>query len=208
MSTCPTCGQVLPEEPTPTTGITKAYPGKVTFDKTSDQGTGAYYGTACILIDPGMVKVSLNGEDALKGNQHNGRDVWRFLKVGDAYPKPWNFLFTHADGTIYTFTVTTSTVPQAPDTPSGPTGDRIESVKPSSYGNGERGNARFPHPGAYYGKNIQIFIDGVYKMTVADGSKRQEGKNGLIWKPISDSNGKLVVVGEYKVKYSFCTIKW
>ena len=185
----------------PPTG-TKPYPGKVTFDKTSDQGTGDYYGTACLLIDPGMVKVVLNGEVALKGNMYGSRDVWRFLKVGDGYPKPWNFVFTHTDGTVYTYVVIASA------STDGPAGGNTETVRPSSYGNGDRGNARFSKTGAAYGKNIQVWIDGVLKMTVTDGSKRQEGKNGLIWKPVSDSNGKLVVVGEYKVHYSSCTLKW
>jgi len=201
MPTCPKCKHTWSDTPSPPIG-TKPYPGRVTFDKTSDQGSGAYHGTACVLLDPGMIKVTLNGEVALKGNPYNGRDVWRFLKVGDGYVKPWTFIFYHADGTVYSYVVTGSS------TPTGPTGGNTETVKPSSYGNGDRGNARFSKPGSAYGKNIQVWVDGSLKMIVADGSKRQEGKNGLIWKPVSDSNGRLVVVGEYKVHYKTCTIRW
>lgn len=83
-----------------------------------------------------------------------------------------------------------------------------ETSAPSSYGNDNRGNARFSHPGSYYGKNIQVYIDGVHKMTVPDGSQRVEGNNGLLWKPVSENDGNLVVVGEYDVKFSTCTIKY
>lgn len=83
-----------------------------------------------------------------------------------------------------------------------------ETSAPSSYGNDNRGNARFGHPGSYYGKNIQVYIDGVHKMTVPDGSQRVEGVNGLIWKPVSENDGNLVVVGEYDVKFSTCTVRW
>ncbi|HAR37483.1 MAG TPA: hypothetical protein DCS09_02265 [Porphyromonadaceae bacterium] len=195
----------------PPTATAKPYPGRVTFDKTSDQGSGAYAGTACLLIDPGMVKVVLNGEVALKGNMYGGRDVWRFLKVGDGYIKPWNFTFTHADGTVYTYIVSGNTNPAEP---TGPTGGRTESANQTSCGNPTgsncRPNFRFDHPGEYYGKNIQIFIDGkLISPIVADGSKRKEYPDGTIWKPRSDSNGNLVVVGPYGGKgKKTCVIKW
>lgn len=83
-----------------------------------------------------------------------------------------------------------------------------ETSSPSSYGNGGRGNCRFSHPGSYYGKNIQVYIDGVFKLPVPDGSQRAEGANGLTWKPVSESDGNLVVVGEFDTQFNSCTIKW
>ena len=200
MSTCPTCGQNISDQP----GIVKPYPLKVIFDKTSDQGSGAYFGTACLIIDPGMSSVTLNGEVAFKGNQYKGKDVWRFKRVGNDYAKPLKFILTHSTGPQYSYVIN-----EAAETPSG---GRSETAKPSSYGNPDganaRGNARFSKPGSAYGNNIQVWIDSILKMTVADGAKRQEGKNGLIWKPVSDSNGKLVVVGEYGKRGWTCTIRW
>ena len=210
MATCPTCGQKIPDVVVPSTGL-KPYPLKVVFDKTSDQGSGEYFGTACVLLDPGMSKVTLNGEVAFKGNQYKGKDVWRFKKVGNAYTKPWTFVFTHSTGPQYSYVINESG--STPATPDAPAGGHTETVKPTSYGNPDskgrkRGNARFSHPGSWYGRNIQILIDGKLMMTVPDGSKRDEGNNGLLWKPVSDSNGRLVVVGPYGLTFKECTIKW
>ena len=196
------CDQYFPAGPVVPPATSKPYSGKVIFDNTSDKGPAV--GTACVLIAPGMSQGSLNGDAAIKGNQHNGLDVWYFPKSGDKYSRPLSFIFTHPSGQRYSFVVN-PTVP--------PTGDRTETVAPSSYGNpdGEgrkRGNARFSHPGSYYGKNIEVWIDGVLKMKVANGGKRQEGENGLVFKPVSDSNRKLVVVGPYGLKFSKCTIKF
>jgi len=201
MTTCPKCGHKWGETPVPTT---EAFPHKIVFEKESDEG----YGNVGIVLFPTLADadvsfVSVNGEVATKATPYRGHPVFTLSKNGGLYPLPLKFVVKTPDGKSYV-----ASYNETADTPAGPTGGNSETVKPSSYGNGDRGNARFSKPGAAYGKNIQVYIDGALKMTVADGSKRQEGRNGLIWKPISDNNGKLVVVGEYKVHYGSCTIKW
>lgn len=78
----------------------------------------------------------------------------------------------------------------------------------SSYSDDGRGICRFGHPGSYYGENVQVYIDGVFKMTVTDGSQRTPGPNGLLWKPVSENDGSLALLGEPNVQFSSCTIKY
>jgi len=206
MATCPTCGQKIPDVVVPQPGI-KPYPLKVIFDKTSDQGTGEYHGTSCLLLDPGMVKVTLNGEVAFKGNPYKGKDVWRFKKVGDAYPKPWNFVFTHSTGQQYSYVINESGgTPANPDTP---TGGKTLTVKNSGQANGNRSHFRFPSKVAVYG-NFSFSFDGgkVHYVTaeqVKDG-RHEPGGGVLVKSP--DNRGGTAILGEYGKTYKSCTLKW
>jgi hypothetical protein len=211
---CPHCGKVLADTatpiptpiPTPTPNpTTKVFPHKIIFERESDEG----YGNVAIILFPTLADaeitaVAVNGEVATKAHPYNGHPVFTLTKTGDKYTRPLRFTIVYG-GETYTAEQSTSTTPVPTPTPAG---GHNETVKPSSYGNGNRGNARFSHPGSWYGKNIEVWIDGTKVMTVEDGGKRKEGKNGLIWKPVSDSNKKLVVVGPYGLKFNSCTIKW
>ncbi|HBA73492.1 MAG TPA: hypothetical protein DCZ63_15255 [Geobacter sp.] len=180
----------------------KIFPHKITFERESDQGNGngavVYFST---LSDSEITAVSVNGEVAIKGNPWQGHPVFKLSKTGDLYTRPLKFSITY-NGGFYG-------VEQSPNIESpAPSGGNSETTKPDGYANGGRGNARFKHPGSWYGKNIEVWIDGVKKLSVPDGSKRQEGKNGLVWKPISENDKKLVVIGEYNTQFGSCTIKW
>ena len=198
------CNQYFPGGPVipPVTPVptTKPYPGKVTFDKTSDQGSGIYYGTACVLLDPGMIKVVLNGEVAFKGNQYKGRDVWRFLKVGDGYAKPWTFQFIHADGTVYSYIVTATADPVV--------GSNKETSKTSAYANGNREHFRLSKSGVSYGNNITLTFSNGLTRTIKNGETRQEFSDGVLWKPVSDSNSKAVVLGPRNVRIASLTVSY
>jgi len=203
MPTCPKCGHSFTEAVQPSTGL-KPYPGKVVWDKTSDQGTGEYFGTACLLLDPGMAKVTLNGEVAFKGAQYKGKDVWRFKKVGNAYQQPLNFIFTHSTGPQYSYVIN-----EAADTPPGPTGGKSLTVKNSGQANGNRSHFRFPDKVAVYG-NFSFSFDGgkVFSVTreqVADG-RHEPGGGVLVKSP--DNRGGTAILGEYGKTYKTCTIKW
>ena len=105
--TTPTTPTVPTTPTTPTTG-TKAFPDSITFDNTSDQGSGSYSGTACILFPESwegrIQKVVVNGETALHGISYKGRPVFRLLKTGDQYIRPLKFTITGSDGQVYTAT--------------------------------------------------------------------------------------------------------
>jgi len=196
-----------PTEPTtPVTPTAKVFPGTITFDNTSDQGAGPYYGTACVLfpaIWEGRIKtVDMNGETAFHGTSYNGRPVFRLLKTGDKYTRPLKFTITSTDGQVYTATSGSA---------AAPAGKNAESAKPSSCGNPDgancRQNMRFKHPGSYYGTSPTVDCDGT-KYAIKNSSKRQEEAGGWIWKPVSDSNGNLVIVGRNGKKYQSCTVIW
>src|SRR5574340_1250309 len=56
---------------TPSTPTPQPFPDTITFDNTSDQGTGSYHGTACVLFPASwegrIQRVIVNGETALHG---------------------------------------------------------------------------------------------------------------------------------------------
>jgi len=189
-----------PVDPSPTT---KELPGTVLWEDSSDAGEVEYRGKAVMIFpkeyEGKITKVVAAGETAFHAASWKGQPTFRLSKPGSEYKRPITLAITTTAGNF------TKVINEGS---SQPTGNNQETVAPSSYGNGNRGNARFSKPGNAYGKNIPVFIDGVLKLTVSDGSKRTEGRNGLIWKPVSDSNGRLVVVGEYNVKFKTCTIKW
>lgn len=198
-------------EPTPTptptpSPTTKPFPDTITFDNTSDQGPVA--GTACILFPASwagkITAVTVNNEVATSGNSYKGRPTFYLSKAGDKYTRPLKFVITTTIGT-YTASSETATDPVV--------GNNKETSKyggscGNPTGSNCRRNFRFSKPGSSYGSNIKVYLDGVLKMTVVDGSKRQQGSNGMIWKPVSDNNKKLVFVAEYGKKNSECTIIW
>jgi hypothetical protein len=92
-------------------------------------------------------------------------------------------------------------------TQSGGGGTQSETAKVASYANGNRAHFRFSKPGSGYGKNISVTL-GNDKVIVPDGSQRYEGPGGFLWKPVSENNHKLVVLGKTNVKYSSCTINY
>ena len=110
IKTCIDSGGSTTTEETPTTGETPtgpavvAFPNAITFDKTSDQGTGSYYGTACLLFPASwegrIQKVIVNGEVALHGISYKGQPVFRLLKTGDNY-LPATIEITATDGRQY-----------------------------------------------------------------------------------------------------------
>ena len=202
---CPRCGNDLIDtnKPvTPVTPVTEVFPHKIVFERESDEGNGdgavVYFPS---LSDREVSSVALNGEVAVKGNAYQGHPVFKLSKTGDQYTRPLKFSIV-CGGVIYVAEQSSSAEPTTPS------GGNSATSKPDGYANEGRGNARFPYVGAHYGKNIEVWIDGVLKMRVADGSKRQEGKNGLTWKPISENTGKLVVIGEFNTQFNSCTIKW
>ena len=149
-----------------------------------------------------MVQVSLNGEVAFKGKQYNGKDVWRFKKVGDGYAKPWNFVFTHSTGPVYTYTITASA-----ETPTGPTGGKSLTVKNSGQANGNRSHFRFPDRVVSYGNVSFSFDDGkvLTRDQVADG-RHELGGGALVKSP--DNRGGTAILGEYGKTYKNCTLRW
>jgi hypothetical protein len=136
------CIKAFPVIP-PTTGAT-VFPDQITFERSSDQGAGVYYGTAVILFPTSwegrITSVIVNGEAAFHGTSYKGRPVFRLLKTGDQYARPLKFTIAAADGTIYTATSGTSSP-----------------VNPPS-------------------------------------SSPQVAGNGILWKPVADSGGDLVVL--------------
>jgi len=184
--------------------------GKITFDNSCDQGPASVkVGGACVLLgtewEGKVLETSLNGEKAVQGNSYNSRPTFYFANPGSIYKRPLVFLFKTTLGT-YTYTAGSAVTP---DTPSGA---NKESVRASSCGNptgsGCRNNYRFSHPGSYYGHTPTVTCGGK-TWRVKDSSKRQEEKNGWIWKPQSDSKpSRLVVVGEYKARWPECTVTW
>jgi len=206
MAKCPTCGQELPVTP-PSTG--KIFPHRIVFERESDEG----YGVGAIVLFPSLADadvtyVSVNGEIAKKAHPYNGHPVFTLTKPGDQYLRPLKFVIKMSDGSTYTKEGEAAT-PATPDTPSG---GHSETVGWKGCGNPDgakcRRNFRFRHPGSYYGKTPTVYLDGAKKLPVKDSAKRQEGANGIIWKPKSDSDGKLVGVGEYAGKHQKCTVTW
>ena len=209
-----TCVRACLDDPLPTTPTTpttptgsKVFPGQIIFEASSDVATGAYAGKALIMLPAGwygkILSVGLNGETGFK-DEYRGQPVFRFMKEGSAYSRPLKIAITATDGQVYT--ATTGAV-----SPTTPTGKNSESVKPSSCGNPTgancRQNMRYGHPGSYYGKTPTVNCDGD-KYFIKNSSKRQEESGGWIWKPVSDSNKNLVIVGKHGKKYGQCTVIW
>lgn len=192
--------------PVPTT---KVFPDSIVFDNTSDQGTGIYFGTACVLFPSNwegkITAVTVNGEQAFHGESYKGRPVFRLTRTGEKYARPLKLVI---QTTLGTYTAESGAASQDPG-PSG--GSGRESAAPTSCGNpdgpGCRQNMRFKHPGSFYGRNIKIYLDGVYQGTVPYGSQRKEFENGLLWKP-EGNTGNAVVIGKYGKRYKQCTIVW
>jgi len=206
------CLDPLPTTPTTPTVPTnpagsKVFPDQIIFEASSDVATGQYAGKALILFPSSwygkILSVGLNGETGYK-DEYKGAPVFRYTKEGSAYSRPLKIVITAVGGQVYT--ATTGAV-----SPTTPTGKNTESVKPSSCGNPDgancRQNMRFKHPGNYYGTTPTVNCDGT-KYAIKNSSKRQVEAGGWIWKPVSDSNKNLVIVGKHGKKYQQCTVIW
>lgn len=86
--------------------------------------------------------------------------------------------------------------------------NNVEVVKNPTYANGDRAHFRFSKPGANYGNNIKIYFDGTLETVVPSGSVRKELPNGTLWKPVSDNNGNLVILGPRSKKIMECKIEY
>lgn len=95
-------------------------------------------------------------------------------------------------------------------------GSYLGAGNPNEYG--PRPLWKFKHPGSYY-KNVEVYFDGVYSFTIADGAVRTnpdaKGANGVslkpgtLWKPISDETPpNLVIHGPGGSTYTKCTLKY
>lgn len=94
----------------------------------------------------------------------------------------------------------------APPVPPAPAW-KEETASNSAQANGDRSHFRFSHPGAFYGKDIEVRFDDIYTWTVADGAART-AQGSKLWKPISDNTGKLAILGDTGKVYKKCTIKF
>lgn len=70
--------------------------------------------------------------------------------------------------------------------------DIIETGNNQGPSNGWDATVRFSQPGDAY-NNVDVLGDGAVLMHIEDGSMRQNNGN-VLWKPYSDSDGRLVVL--------------
>ncbi len=73
--------------------------------------------------------------------------------------------------------------------------------------NGDRTHFRFSKPWKDYWNSISVtFDDPQYNFVVEDWSKRKEFSDWRLWKPVSDNDGKLVVLGPFHEYLTSCTV--
>ena len=192
-----------PTVPTTPTGA-KVFPDQLIFEASSNVATGAYAGKALILFPASwngkILSVGLNGETGYK-DEYKGAPVFRYTKEGSAYARPLKIVITAVGGQVYT--ATTGATPTTPTT-----GKNTETSKTSAWANGNRDHFRLSKTGAAYGNNITLEFSNGLKRTVAAGAKRQEWSDGTLWKPVSDSNGKAVVLGPRNVHIASVTVRY
>ena len=63
-------------------------------------------------------------------------------------------------------------------------------------------------PGSAYGNNIVLSFSNGLKRTVKNGGQREEFSDGVLWKPVSESNGKAVVLGPRNVHIASVTVTY
>jgi len=201
-------GDITPTTPTtptvPTTPTgSKVFPGQIIFENQSDVATGAYAGKALILFPSAwygkILSVGLNGETGYK-DEYKGQPVFRYTKEGSAYARPLKIVITAVGGQVYTAT-TGAVFPVTP-------GKNTETSKTSAWANGNRDHFRLSKTGSVYGKNITLEFSNGLKRTVTSGAARQEWSDGTLWKPVSDSNGKAVVLGPRNVHIASVTVRY
>jgi len=201
-------GDITPTTPTtptvPTTPTgSKVFPDQIIFEASSDVATGQYAGKALIMFSSAwygrILSVGLNGETGFK-DEYKGQPVFRFTKEGSAYARPLKIVITAVGGQVYTATTGAAT----PTTP----GKAAETVKTSAWANGNREHFRLSKAGSSYGKNITLEFSNGLKRTVTSGAARQEWSDGTLWKPVSDSNGRAVVLGPRNVHIASVTVRY
>lgn len=198
-------GAVTPPTPKPPT-TSKLFPEKITFEASSDVATNQYRDKAVVLFPATwagrIASVSLNGEVGFKDTPYAGRPVFRFTKHGDDYDRPLEFVITATDGTVYT----ASSTAEKEGGDQEPGGMNSETSKTSAWANGNRDHFRLKKPGASYGTKITLKFSNGLTRPIKDGSKREEFSDGVLWKPISDNDGKAVVLGPRNVHISSVTV--
>lgn len=196
-------GAVTPTPtPNPTPAPAKIFPHKITFERQSDEGYGAgaviLFGT---LADGAITKVVVNGETAKRAAPYRGHPVFTLGKTGDLYSRPLRFVITGSDGQVYTATSDSATPAPTPD-------GNSETAKTSAWANGNREHFRLSKPGSAYGNGITLEFSNGLRRTVTTGANRQEWSDGTLWKPVSDSNGKAVVLGPRNVHIASVTVRY
>lgn len=190
-----------PTVPTTPTGA-KVFPDQIIFENNSDVAVGQYAGKALILFPAAwygkILSVGLNGETGYK-DEYKGQPVFRFTKEGSAYSRPLKIVITGTDGQVYTATSGAATPI---------IGKNTETSKTSAWANGNREHFRLSKSGSAYGKNIVLEFSNGLKRTVTSGATRQEWSDGTLWKPVSDSNGKAVVLGPRNVHIASVTVRY
>ena len=203
MPTCPKCKYTWSDTAPPDT--TKKFVGKITFERTSDKGEGAYHGTAAVLFGTEwagkITELIVNGELAKQGVSYKGRPVFRLLKTGDKYSRPLRFVIKTTEGT-YTATSGTSS-PASPGTTDPPVSGYAHKSTYTSYGvrNGGRQAWRISKKGPDFGRSIKLVFANGQTFNVSDTSKnfrdingsrtsnRKDPRCGFVFKPGIGPNG-------------------
>ena len=208
VATVTECKKLSPTAPVPSTPPqvgTKVFPDWITFEASSDVATDQYAGKAVILLPASWLSkvksLTLNGEQAFIDVPYKGIPVFRFTKNGNDYARPLKVVITAVDGTVYTATTGNAT------TPSG-SGKNVETSNTSAWANGNRDHFRLSKSGSSYGSNITLEFSNGYKVVVPNGAVRKEWSDGTLWKPISDSNGKAVVLGPRNIHIASVTVRY
>lgn len=156
-------------------------------------------GKAILILPLGLLatNVVVGNENFKKLNkQYENKEVWYGTKPSEYYIKQNIKVTVNAEYTANTGGVIPVNT------------DGSETVHNPTYANGNRAHFRFSKPGVSYGNNIQVFFDNVLTASISSGGSRYERSDGFLWKPVSDNNGKLVILGPFNKKNSSCTIKY
>jgi|GEM_PF-5583187 len=199
--TTPTTPTVPTTQP-PQTSSTKIFPHKITFERSSDEG----YGSGAVILFDDLAEadistVTVNGEAAKKATPYRGHPVFTLSKTGDQYSRPLKFIISGSDGQVYTMSSGSATTLTT-------TGGKSETSKTSAWANGNRDHFRLSKTGSAYGNGITLEFSNGLRRTVTTGANRQEWSDGTLWKPVSDSNGKAVVLGPRNVHIASVTVRY
>jgi len=162
-------------------------------------------GNAILVLPKGMsaTSVSVGSEKFNKlSKKYKEMEVWYGSKKSELYVNQTIKVSISAEYTANTGGTATT------DTGGTSSTTKSETSKNPVYANNNRAHFRFSKPGSSYGSSVKVYLDSVLVATISNGSSRYEGSNGFLWKPVSENDGKLVILGLYNVKYSTCTIKY
>jgi hypothetical protein len=160
-------------------------------------------GKAILMPHPTVVATSAKVRDeglTYHSTYVNGRQVW-YAENNVAFYGAANLEVETADA-VYR-TVAEVTEPSEPIPPTEPP----EGVKIHGnvvgQANGNRTHCRF---GAQFNGPGKLYFDGQLKLRIPNLAVRYEAPDGRLWKPISESNGLPVALGEYNRVYNSCYI--